>query len=86
MYPYMYTLIHIGYVQTEYKIWELRWLNAESEHCPMPTMLWDIEFHNCYVNFQLLEKARTHSIILFASRVKFHLIDSYCSECLIPQC
>ena len=30
--------------------------------------------------------ARTHSIMSFASHVKFHLIDSYCSECVIPQC
>ena len=34
----------------------------------------------------VLEKARTHSIMSFASHVKFHLIDSYCSECVIPQC
>ena len=32
------------------------------------------------------EKARTHSIMSFASHVNFHLIDSYGSECVIPQC
>ena len=40
----------------------------------------------CKFPTAVLEKARTHSIMSFASHVKFHLIDSYCSECVIPQC
>ena len=40
----------------------------------------------CKFPTAVLEKARTHSIMSFASHVKFHLIDSYCSECMIPQC
>ena len=32
------------------------------------------------------EKARTHSIMSFTSHVKFHLLDFYGSDCLIPQC
>ena len=40
----------------------------------------------CKFPTAVLEKARTHSIMAFASHVKFHLIDSYCSECVIPQC
>ena len=33
-----------------------------------------------------LEKARTHSVMSYTSHVKFHLLDSFCSDCLIPQC
>ena len=40
----------------------------------------------CKFPTAILEKARTHSIMSFASHVKFHLIDSYCSEYVIPQC
>ena len=40
----------------------------------------------CKFPTAVLEKAHTHSIMSFASHVKFHLIDSYCSECVIPQC
>ena len=40
----------------------------------------------CKFPTAVLEKARTHSIMSFASHVKFHLIDSNCSECMIPQC
>ena len=40
----------------------------------------------CKFPTAVLEKVRTHSIMSFASHVKFHLIDSYCSECVIPQC
>ena len=34
----------------------------------------------------VLEKARTHSIMSYTSHVKFHLLDSFCSDCLVPQC
>ena len=34
----------------------------------------------------VVEKGRTHSIMPFTSHVKFHPLDSYCSDCLIPQC
>ena len=34
----------------------------------------------------VLEKARTRIIMSFISHVKFHLLDSYCSDYLIPQC
>ena len=40
----------------------------------------------CKYQTAVLEKARTHSIMSFTSHVKFHLLDSYCSDCLIPQC
>ena len=40
----------------------------------------------CKYPTAVLEKARTHSIMSFTSHVKFHLLDSYCSDCLIPQC
>ena len=40
----------------------------------------------CKFPTAVLEKACTHSIMSFASHVKFHLIDSYRSECVIPQC
>ena len=40
----------------------------------------------CKFPTAVLEDARTHSIMWFASHVKFHLIDSYRSECVIPQC
>ena len=40
----------------------------------------------CNYPTAVLEKGRTHSIMSFTSHVKFHLIDSYCSDCLIPQC
>ena len=38
----------------------------------------------CRFPTAILEKSRTHSITSFASHAKFHLIDSYCSECVIP--
>ena len=34
----------------------------------------------------VIEKARTHSTMSFTTYVKFHLLDSYCSDCVIPQC
>ena len=40
----------------------------------------------CRFPTAVLKKSRTHSITSFASHAKFHLIDSYCSECVIPQC
>ena len=40
----------------------------------------------CKFPTAVLEKARTHSIMSFTSHVKFHLNDSYCSGCVIPQC
>ena len=40
----------------------------------------------CKFPTAILEKARTHSIMSFVSHVKYHLIDSYCCECEIPQC
>ena len=40
----------------------------------------------CKYPTAVLEIARTHSITSFTSHVKFHLLDSYCTDCLIPQC
>ena len=40
----------------------------------------------CKFPTAVLEKARTHSIMSFASHANSHLINSYCSECVIPQC
>ena len=40
----------------------------------------------CKYPTAVLEKAGTHSIMSFTSHVKFHLLESYCSDCLIPQC
>ena len=40
----------------------------------------------CKYPTAVLEKASTHSIMSFTGQVKFHLLDSYCSDCLIPQC
>ena len=40
----------------------------------------------CKYPTAVLKKARAHSIVSFTSHVKFHLLDSYCSDCLIPQC
>ena len=40
----------------------------------------------CKYPTAVLEKAHTHSIMSITNHVKFHLLDSYCSDCLIPQC
>ena len=40
----------------------------------------------CKYPAAVLKKARTHSIMSFTSHVKFRLLDSFCSDCLIPRC
>ena len=74
-----------------HEIYEIETRNHHSLHPVRTTSARNVLRHRIpelLSNFpvRVLEKVHTHSILSFASHVKFHLIDSYRSDCVIPDC